>query len=359
MSLPVNRSIRKHVPVTHGGLSSIKTKISDIVDFSSNVSPAGAPRPVQVALKNYLKYIENYPDQNSKTLLDSLQQYTGFNKSHIIVGNGAIEILYNFCNTFLQKKDVLIPVPTFGEYEAASKLADSNLRFFKTMNLSQDVESFSECIPKKGCVFICNPNNPTGQLISKKHLEFVIKIAKKRSSVVFVDECFIELVRNTNQSVISLVKKYDNLFVLRSLTKSFGLAGIRIGYAVTSKQTAEILNKIKVPWSINSLAQIAAIIALQDKNHLVKSNLIIKKEYEFLLSKLSNIDGIEMTDSSTNFILLKTKHDATDLQKKLLKHKILVRNCKNFRGLDNHFIRIAIKSHKDNIKLIKALEATI
>ena len=359
MSLPVNRSIRKHVPVTHGGLSSIKTKISDIVDFSSNVSPAGAPRSVKMALKNYLKYIENYPDQNSKTLLDSLQQYTGFNKSYIIVGNGAIEILYNFCNTFLQKKDVLIPVPTFGEYEAASKLADSNLRFFKTMNLSQDVESFSECIPKKGCVFICNPNNPTGQLISKKHLEFVIKIAKKRSSVVFVDECFIELVRNTNQSVISLVKKYDNLFVLRSLTKSFGLAGIRIGYAVTSKQTAEILNKIKVPWSINSLAQIAAIIALQDKNHLVKSKLIIKKEYEFLLSKLSNIDGIEMTPSSTNFILLKTKHDATDLQKKLLKHKILVRNCKNFRGLDNHFIRIAIKSHKDNIKLIKALEATI
>ena len=359
MVLPVRQSVRKHVPVAHGGLSSIKTKIPDVVDFSSNVSPIGTPSSVKVALKNYLKYVDKYPDLNSETLLHSLQKYIGLNKSHIIVGNGAIEILYNFCNVFLQKKDVLIPVPTFSEYEVASKLADSNLRFFKTMNLSQDIDSFIEQIPEKGCVFICNPNNPTGQLLSKKQLEPVIGVAKKNSSIVFLDECFIELVRNTNQSVISLVKKYDNLFVLRSLTKSFGLAGIRIGYAVTSKLMAEILNKIKVPWSINAMAQTAAIVALQNKKHLVKSRLTIKKEYDFLLSKLSCIDGIEFTNSSTNFILLKTKHDATELQKKLLKHKILVRNCENFRGLDNHFIRIAIKSHKDNIKLIEALEATV
>ena len=107
------------------------------------------------------------------------------------------------------------------------------------------------------------------------------------------------------------------------------------------------------------LAQIAGITALQNKKHLVKSRLTIKKEYEFLFAKLSCIDGIQFNNSSTNFILLKTKHDATNLQKKLLKHKILIRNCKNFRGLDNHFIRIAIKSHKDNLKLIKALEAVI
>ena len=359
MNLPVSKSVREHLPVKHGGVLSIKTTNSDVVDFSSNISPLGAPTSVKAALKKYLKYIENYPDPNSEKLLLGLQKYTGFNKSHIIVGNGAIEILYNFCNVFLQKKDVLIPVPTFGEYETASKLADSNLKFFKTMNLSKDINFFSKAIPKKGCIFICNPNNPTGQLVPKKHLEFIIDIAKKRSSIVFVDECFIELVQDTNQSVISLVKKYDNLFVLRSLTKSFGLAGIRIGYAVTSKQMAGTLKKIKVPWSINALAQIAGIIALQNKKHLVRSNLTIKKEYEFLLTKLSRIDGIEFKNSSTNFILLKTKHDSTNLQKKLLKHKILVRNCKNFRGLDNHFIRIAIKSHKDNLKLIKALEAVI
>ena len=94
------------------------------------------------------------------------------------------------------------------------------------MNLSKDIDLFSEVIPKKGCVFICNPNNPTGQLVSKKHLKSIIEYCKKRSSIVFVDECFIELVPDTNQSVISLVKKYDNLFVLRSLTKSFGLAGL-------------------------------------------------------------------------------------------------------------------------------------
>ena len=117
------------------------------------------------------------------------------------------------------------------------------------------------------------------------------------------------------------------------------------------------MKKIKIPWSINALAQIAGITALENKKHILKSKSIIQKEYEFLMRKLSHIDGIEFNNSSTNFILLKTKQDSTNLQKKLLKHKILVRDCKNFRGLDNHFIRIAIKSHKDNIKLIKALEA--
>ena len=359
MNLSVTRPVRDHVPVEHGGRSSIKTTDFDIVDFSSNINPAGTPASIKIALKKCLKDIENYPDLNSEKLIHSLQRYTGFPKSGIIVGNGAIEILYNFCNVFLQKKDVLIPVPTFGEYEAASKLANSNLRFFKTMNLSRDLDLFSKVIPKKGCVFICNPNNPTGQLLSKNQLEHIIDIAKKRSSIVFVDECFIELIRNSNQSVISLVQKYDNLFVLRSLTKSFGLAGIRIGYAIASKQMAETLKKIKVPWSINVLAQIAGITALENKKHLLKSKSIIKKEYEFLMTKLSHIDGIEFNNSSTNFILLKTKQDSTNLQKKLLKHKILIRDCKNFRGLDNHFIRIAIKSHKDNIKLIKALEAVL
>jgi threonine-phosphate decarboxylase len=184
----------------------------------------------------------------------------------------------------------------------------------------------------------------------------IVKTAKKLSSIVFVDECFIEMVPESNNTVISYVKEYDNLFVLRSLTKSFGLPGLRIGYAASSKQIIKILQKIKIPWSVNSLAQDAANIALKNKSHLKKSNSVIKKELNYLISTISKLDGFDCYESSTNFILIKTKHNSTKLQQKLLKHKILVRDCKNFRGLDDHHIRIAVKSHKDNMKLVRALE---
>ena len=224
------------------------------------------------------------------------------------------------------------------------------------MNLSEDLNSFISLIPKNGCVFICNPNNPTGKLLPKNQLLEIIKKAKKLSTLVFIDECFIEMVPESNESIISHVKKYDNLFVLRSLTKSFALPGIRIGYAAASKQMIEILEKIKIPWSVNSLAQDAANIALKNKSHLDKSNLIIEKELHYLTNKINGLEGFHCDDSSTNFILIKIKKDSTKLQKKLLEQKFLIRDCKNFRGLNNHYIRIAVKPHKDNLKLVKVLE---
>ena len=357
MKIRAKSSILKHHPISHGGRFSGGNQLIDVLDFSSNTSPAGMPPSVKSAIKKRVDEMEYYPDTDSLGLLSSLKKYTGLSDSHIVVGNGAIEILYNFCTAFLSKKRVLIPTPTFSEYESASKLADCKFTFFKTMNLSKDVDSFISQIPKNGCVFVCNPNNPTGTLLSKTQLGKIISAAKNKSSFVFVDECFIELVPESNQSIIKLVKKYDNLFVLRSLTKSYGLAGIRIGYGIGSKKIVDILKKIKIPWSVNALAQEAGILALKNKLHIRKSNSIIKKESNFLKNKIAKISGFECHDSSTNFILIKTKFDSTKIQKKLLKHKILIRDCKNFRGLDNHYIRIAVKSHKDNLKLLNAMEA--
>ncbi|AFS81579.1 class I/II aminotransferase [Candidatus Nitrosopumilus koreensis AR1] len=357
MKIRTKTSIIKHHPISHGGRFSRGNQQIDVLDFSSNTSPAGMPSSVKSAIKKRLDKMEHYPDTNSINLISSLKKYIGLSDSHIVVGNGAIEILYNFCNSFLSQKHVLIPTPTFSEYESASRLVDCKFTFFKTMNLSENIDSFISKIPMNGCVFVCNPNNPTGTILSKKQITKIILAAKNKSSFVFVDECFIELVPESDQSIINLVKKYDNLFVLRSLTKSFGLAGIRIGYGVGSKTIIEILKKIKIPWSVNALAQEAGITAIKNKSHLTKSKLLIKKESTFLKKKIAKITGFECHDSSTNFILIKTKQDSTKIQKKLLKHKILIRDCKNFRGLNNHYIRIAVKSHKDNLKLVSAMEA--
>jgi len=348
-------SIIRHIPVAHGGKDHLIK--SDVIDFSSNITPIGVPKSVKMILKKNLDNIQQYPDFNSSEVISSLTKYTKLDKTYLLVGNGAIEIIYNFCFAFLSKNTkVLIPVPTFQEYETAAKLNNGKITYFKTMNLSENLDSFLLKIPKQGCVFLCNPNNPTGKLLSKRQILLIIKTAKKLSSIVFVDECFIEMVPDSNQSVISYVKRYDNLFVLRSLTKSFGLPGIRIGYAVAPKQIIRILKNIKIPWSVNSLAQNAANTALKNKAHLKRSNHVIKKELNYLINKISNLTGFDCYDSSTNFILIKTKHNSTKLQQKLLEHKILIRDCKNFRGLDDHHIRIAVKSHKDNLKLVRALE---
>jgi len=350
-------SIRRHIPVIHGGKIPVKNSDHNIIDFSSNITPLGIPNFVKLIIKKNLDKVQFYPDPKSENVISSLEKYTHLSKSNIIVGNGAIEILYNFCFAFLSKTTkVLIHVPTFQEYETAVKLSNCKISYFKSLNLSTNIDSFISQIPKNGCIFLCNPNNPTGKLLSKKELLSIIIVAKKLKTIVFIDECFIELVPKSNESLISYVKKYDNLFILRSLTKSFGLPGLRIGYACGSKEIIKILQKIKIPWSVNSLAQDAANAVIKNISHIKKSNLIIQKELKYLEDNISILNGFECISSSTNFILIKTKNDSTKLQTKLLKNKILIRDCKNFRGLDNHYIRIAVKSHKDNVKLVKALE---
>jgi len=187
-------------------------------------------------------------------------------------------------------------------------------------------------------------------------MQKIIQTSKKRSTLVFVDECFIEL-SDQKQSVIKDLKKYDNLFILRSLTKSFGLAGMRIGYGLGNKKLIAILNNIKIPWNVSGIAQKAASAALCYYNYLDKTSKIIHNEKKILRKSISKINGFTCYETDTNFILIKTKMKSNILQKKLLEKKILIRDCNSFRGLNNYHIRIAVKTHKENKKFIKALEA--
>jgi threonine-phosphate decarboxylase len=357
-SVKLNSAISSHKPVFHGGLYSMSNQRNDILDFSSNVNPLGPSPEVLKTIRNQLETIQIYPDSESLELRKNLQKYTKIPSSQIVVGNGATEIIYNFCKAFLSKKTpVLIPIPTFGEYEAAAKMADAKVEFYKTMDLKKNLDNFISKIPNNGCIFICNPNNPVGYLISKHYLKKIIIAANKKNTLVFLDECFIELVPNYNESIISFVKKYSNLFVLRSLTKSFGLAGIRIGYALGEKKQISILNKIKIPWNVSGISQHAASTALLVPNYLDKSKKIIEKESNYLKNKISKLEGFECYDSVANFILIKSKLKSKHLQKKLLKKKILIRDCTSFHGLDENHIRIAVKTRKENQKLVQAMEA--
>jgi len=352
-----NKSVQSHIPASHGGKHGTKNPDPKIIDFSTNVNPLGCHPGVKRYLKKHLYMISEYPDPDSSNLRANLAWFTGVPKKQIVVGNGATEIIYNFCKTFLNKKSrVLIPIPTFSEYEVSAKLCESKISFFKTMDLSKNLQKFGMKIPRKGCVFICNPNNPTGVLIQKKEMLKIISATKKKSTIVFVDETFIEHVPGYDESVIKHLKNLENLFILRSLTKSFGLAGIRIGYGVGSPQIIDPLQKIKIPWNVSNMAQLAASAAVCYHPFLDKTRKLIKKERNFISSNLAKSKKFTCYTSATNFLLVKTKIKSKLLQKKLLKQKILIRDCSTFRGLNQNYIRVAVKTRRENIKLLKALE---
>ena len=358
MKFNLEKNILNHTTIPHGGIYSTNMKLDPkIVDFSSNVNPLGFPYSVKNVIKKNISLLSVYPDPNSSILKDNLKKYTGIPKRQIIVGNGATEIIYNFCKAFIRKNtQVVIPIPTFGEYEAATLLQGGHISYLKTMDLNENIQKLQHMISKNSCIFLCNPNNPTGSLVKRKNILKILEIAYNKSALVFLDECFIELVPESNESLISNLKEFDSLFILRSLTKSFGLAGLRIGYGLGSKKMIDVLTRINIPWNVNALAQKAASTALSNKSHLYKTRKLIKNELTFLISSISKIKNFTCYPSSTNFILLKSKINSKTVQKKLIKKKLLVRDCSTFRGLDNKFIRIAVRAHKENVKLVKALE---
>ena len=356
MKISPNLNAKSHIPASHGGIFSITNPDEKIIDFSSNVNPLGCHPGVKKYLKKQLNQIDVYPDSESTRLRLNLKWFTGLNISQILVGNGATEIIYKFCSAFVNKKTkVLIPCPTFSEYEKAVKFFGGKIIQFKSLNLTNDLSKFLTKIPTKGIIFFCNPNNPTGELLSKKSMEAIVKKAEKNSTLVFLDETFIELVPDSNSSLVKLIKSHENLFILRSFTKSFGLAGLRIGYGLGNKKIIEILQRIKIPWNVNYIAQSAASAALCYSDFLEKSQKNIKKENSFLMNSLSNFQWLSCFHSSTNFILIKTKINSKLLQKKLLKKNILIRDCSSFCGLNENYVRIAVKNRDQNKLLVKAL----
>ena len=327
-------------PRRHGGST-------DLLDFSASINPFGASKRVYKAIRDNLDLITKYPDPDANELKDAISNYLSIDKDNIIVGNGSNEIIHSFANIFIDKGDkVIIPAPTFYEYEFAS---DKNSAMIEFIDIDR--------LPVKDdgkVLFICNPNNPTGLLYKPSLMEEIIEEAYNRSMLVMVDECFIEFVdKPSDHSLIDYVDEYNNLIILRSFTKAFGLAGLRIGYAIASKELASIINKTKITWNTNALAQIAAIEALNDLEHIEKSKRIIKKEKMYLKRKIEKL-GYHVYNSDVNFFLLRCD-DSITLTNKLSKHGIAVRDCSNFTNMSDDHIRVAVRKHDDNRKLIEAL----
>ena len=336
--------------------------LNEIIDFSANINPLGISPKIKEVLVKSIDQLSHYPDPECKEAKKEISGYFKIDYENILLGNGSTELIYLIVQT-LKPKKVLIPVPTFCEYERALNSNNVSINFYKLKEKQEFLVSIDEIIPRLAgidLVFLCNPNNPTGTFLPKKEILNLVKEVQKRKIFLVLDEAFIDLYEE--ESLIKEVKNYDHLIVLRSLTKFYGLPGLRIGFGVSSPKLIKKLETQKIPWSVNSLAQIAVREVLRDEKYISKSRSFLLKEKKFLYRELSNIKGLKAYKPSANFIFIKLLKNISSeiLQNQLGRKGILIRNCSNFRGLEEeNFVRVAVRNRKENIKLLKELKKVL
>lgn len=343
----------KTIPTEEYALGS---KPSDIkADLSLNINPFGVSPKVMDRLKKLsTKTISHYYSEN-KELIRLIANYVKVKPQNILMGDGCDGCLEMIAKTFITKKDnVIIPIPTFHRYEFHTKLMGGVPEFINMPNFNLPTEEIITLLPKKSAklIFLCNPNNPTGKEIRK---EDKIKILENFNGIVVVDEALADI---TTVNGSELIKKYKNLIIVRSFSKSFGLASLRIGYIISHPEIISQIRKVSSPFKVNGVAQELAIESLRDKEHIKKSVEFLNQQREYLIKELNNI-GLECTDSKTTNILVnieKINKDAKNVVSKLEERGVLVTDASYFRVPQNKYIRIAVSSNEENRVFVQTIK---
>jgi len=293
-------------------------------------------------------------------LRKKIAEFNSLDLSNIIVGNGATEILFLYLKA-LKPKKVLILAPCFAEYERALKSASAEINYFELKesdNFYPNIENLKKEIEANNydLLLFCNPNNPTGQFIKLEDIKEVVEACENKNTKIFVDEAFIEFIENWYEKTVSLFRN-KSIFIMRAFTKFFAIPGLRLGYGIGFDE--EILNKMwdeKEPWTVNTFANLAGLVMLDDKEYIEKSEKWILEEKEFMYKELSEFQYLKAYKTECNFILLKIQNiSSASLRDKMIEKNILIRDASNFKFLDYHFVRLAIKDRESNIKVLEAL----
>jgi threonine-phosphate decarboxylase len=330
--------------------------VSDITDFSSNINPLGPSSAAVRAARKSLSLIDRYPDPGAHQLRTAVARYYGIKPAQILCGSGSTALIHLMPRVFKPRK-VLIPVPTFSEYAAAASSTGAQV---VTLQLPERtgfrIDPLEMAFALKGVdmAFLCNPNNPTGLLMPKPEMLEIVKYALDLGVRVVVDEAYMDFANA--ESVAKEAVQSSQLICLRTFSTFFGMPGLRIAYALAGEATIAALEAWQEPWSVNTAAEQAAIAALNDWRHTRRTLRLIEKERDRLLSELRILPGIETFPGAANFLFLKVAAEkAPLLVEKLALRGILVRDCSSFPGLDSRFIRLAVRSARENKRFLRAL----
>jgi len=331
-----------------------------IIDFSSNINPLGMNSTIKKTVKESLKIIKSYPDPNNTVLTKALSDYYGIDKKNILPGNGSSQLIY-LLPKILKIKKALIIRPNFAEYELSLNTLNIKIKDINNDNngtFKTPVESIRKHIKDADILYLSNPNNPAGYIYNKDELLFLAKECENENTYLFIDEAFIDFVINREElKMINQLNKFKNLIILNSFTKTLAIPGLRLGMLSADEEIIENLKKIMPPWSINSIAQNIGAKIESYKDFINKSAIYINKEKDYLYNNLNLIKNISFYESYANYILCRlNKRSLQELENHLGKNRIAIRNCSNYKGLDNKHFRIAVKRRRENSKLIKYLK---
>ena len=331
--------------------------LKDVIKLASNENPLGASPKAKDAIRKNLNNINRYPDSNSFYLKKRLASYLGVEPANLVLGNGSDELIDIIIKTFVEDGENIITADvTFLEYEIISKVLGREvitipLRYFK-----YDLESIKKKIDKKTkLIFISNPNNPTGTYVTKYEIEDFIRDLPSNVLLV-LDEAYDTFIDVDDFPNSLKYIKNENVIILKTFSKAYGLAGLRIGYALAWAELASYMERVRQPFNVNSLAQAAAIACLDDKKFLQQTRKIILEGKSYLYDSLKNL-GLPYVPSVANFILVDVGRDCMDVFRDMLKYGVIVRDMKQY-GLKN-FIRVTIGTKKENERFIRVLKKII
>lgn len=323
------------------------------IDFSVNVNPLGIPEAVKSALYESVEACREYPDIAAEKLKRAVSSMLSVQMNYLLFGNGASELFMAIVHGIRPKKTV-IPVPSFYGYEYAAAAVPNDIVYYslrKENGFCFEEDFFNILTADVDLLFLANPNNPTGHLLSREYVMRLMNHCKKNGIYVVLDECFIEF-SGREYSMLSEIESFDNLMIVRAFTKIFSIPGVRLGYLTCSNE--ELLFRIMrhLPeWNLSTFAQYAGCACACQSEFIKKTEDYIRKERESLVYKLQE-KGLYVFPGKANFILV---YSEKMLYEPLLEQGILIRDCENFRGLSKGYYRIAVKSSRDNERLIKAI----
>lgn len=326
------------------------------LDVSVNTNPLGPPPGVVRAVVDAAQLLDRYPDPHCRRLVAALADREGVPEEAVLCGAGAAELIFSFCAA-LRPRTALELAPTFSEYAAA--LAAAGCRVERCALEEEQgfalTEKLLEELEHKNCevVFLCNPNNPTGRLIPPALLENILALCERRGGWLFVDECFLELSDGSRgTSLAPLLRPGRRLFLLRAFTKSYAMAGLRLGYCLCGEGALlERMGRQTQPWNVSVPAQAAGLAALGEEAYLRESRALIQSERRYLQEGLEAL-GLTVCPSQANYLLVKSP---AELSGPLLDRGILIRDCANYRGLGPGWYRTAVRRREENRTLLNAL----
>lgn len=330
------------------------------LDFSANTNPLGTPERVRQAVVESAQLLNQYPDPYCRELTGALAEFEQVPRENILCGCGAAELIFSFCAA-VKPRRVLELAPTFSEYASGAESVGCAVQRYPLHreNGFALTAEFAEYLKSADCdvLFLCNPNNPTGQTIEPDLLDRIAQICHERRIRLFLDECFLDLSDQGRElSMKGMLCDCPELLILKAFTKSYGMAGLRLGYCLSADaQLLTAMGRSVQPWNVSLPAQKAGVAALKERAFLQKTRALIQAQRAWLSGELERL-GFYVCPAQANYLLL---HHEASIYERLMEKGILVRDCSNYHGLERGWFRVAVRREEENRALIDAIRSVL